>query len=205
MTEKDFETLRDTMRTHMGARRYAHTLGVEKEMRRLATHLAPELIEDAAVAGLLHDVTKRLSFEEQLAYCKENGLPIDKDELLAPALLHAKTGSHYAKTHFSSLVNDGVADAILRHTTAEPPLSLLGAMLFVADFTEEGREYPKCILLREHLYQESLEGEDGIKHFKSVLLKALDVSLSELLEDGRPIALKTVRARNALLAGELLF
>lgn len=205
MTEKDFETLRDTMRSHMGARRYAHTLGVEKEMRRLSARLAPELLEDAAVAGLLHDVTKRLSTDEQLAYCKENGLSVEKDEILAPALLHAKTGAHYAKTHFPSLVNDGVVDAILRHTTAEPPLSLLGAMLFVADFTEEGRDYPDCIALRELLYGESLVGNEGMAHFKRVVLKALDVSISELLEDGRPIALKTVNARNALLAGDLLF
>lgn len=205
MTEKDFEALRDTMRTYMDARRYTHTLGVESEMRRLASSLAPALVEDAAVAGLLHDVTKRLSTEEQLAYCEENGLSVDADELLAPALLHAKTGAHYAKTHFSSFVNEDIADAILRHTTAEPPLSLLGAMLFVADFTEEGRSYPDCVALRSLLYSESLEGDEGMAHFKRVILKALDVSLAELLEDGRPIALKTVKARNALLADRLSF
>ena len=48
-------------------------------------------------------------------------------------------------------------------------------------------------------------GEEGLKHFKAVVLKALDLSLEELIEDGRPIAMKTVEARNALLADNLLF
>ncbi|MBE6656214.1 MAG: HD domain-containing protein [Ruminococcaceae bacterium] len=204
MIEKKITALREEMRLHMDARRYTHTLGVEKEMRRLAEALSPSLLHSAAVAGLLHDVTKCLSYEEQMAYCAENGITVDKDELLAPALLHAKTGAHYAKTHFKALVDDEIASAIASHTTAEPPLSLLGAMLFVADFTEEGRDYPDCIALRELLYQRSLTGEEGMRHFKRVVLSALDLSLSELLNEGRPIALKTVKARNALLANDNL-
>ena len=205
MMEQSLAALRLQVKEHMDARRYAHTLGVEKEMRRLSSLLAPHLQYDAAVAGLLHDVTKCLSFKEQLAYCEKNGILVDEDERLAPALLHAKTGAHYAKTHFADLANDAVTDAISRHTTAHPPLSLLGAMLFVADFTEEGRDYPDCVSLRAFLYSKDLAGEEGLKHFKVVVLKALDLSLEELIEDGRPIAMKTVEARNALLADNLLF
>ena len=205
MTETEISVLREEMRRHMDAKRYKHTLGVEKEMRRLALYLAPSLLLDAATAGLLHDVTKCLSYEEQIAYCRENHLTVEEDELLAPALLHAKTGAHYAKTHFSPLVCDAVADAIARHTTAEVPLSLLGAMLFIADFTEEGRDYPDLVALREFLCSKPLDGDAGMLHFKKTLLKALDLSLAKLLESGRPIALKTVEARNAVLAGALLF
>lgn len=205
MMEQSLAALRLQVKEHMDARRYAHTLGVEREMHRLSSLLAPHLQYDAAVAGLLHDVTKCLSLKDQLAYCDKNGISVDEDERLAPALLHAKTGAHYAKTYFTHLVNDGVIDAISRHTTAHPPLSLLGAMLFVADFTEEGREYPDCVALRELLYSKDLTGEEGLRHFKTVVLKALDLSLVELIEDGRPIAMKTVEARNALLSGNLLF
>ena len=205
MTEQEFSTLREQMRSHMDAKRYAHTLGVEKEMRRLALALAPALLEKAAVAGLLHDVTKCLSPDEQVAYCEENGLVLENDERLAPALLHAKTGAHYAKTHFQAFVDEEIADAISRHTTAHPPLSLLGAMLFVADFTEEGRDYPDCVALRALLYSKSLLGREGMQHFKRVVIKALALSIEELLRDGRPIALKTVEARNAMLADQTAF
>ena len=205
MTEEAISFLREEMKSHMDTHRYHHTLGVEKEMRRLASQLAPELLLEAAIAGLLHDVTKRFSWDEQISYCEKHGLDVDSDETIAPALLHAKTGAHYAKTHFPHLVNDRVSDAISRHTTAEPPLSLLGAMLFVADFTEEGRQYPDCIALRDLLYDKPLVGEDGMLHFKKVLLSALDIALGKLLRDGRPIALKTVTARNALLTGNIPF
>ncbi len=199
------DALREEMRTHMNEKRYLHTLGVEKEMLFLAEALAPSLLDEASVAALLHDVTKRYSAEEQLSYCAEHGLDVEEDERIAPALLHAKTGAHYARTHFPLLVTDAVADAILRHTTAHPPLDLLAAMLFVADFTEEGRDYPDCVSLRKKLHDPRLHGADGLAYFKEVLLAALDASLSELLREGRPIALQTVEARNACLRGDLLF
>ena len=205
MTEAQISALREEMRAHMDEKRYAHTLGVEKEMRHLAQTLAPALVPYAAVAGLLHDVTKCLKRDEQLAYCQENGLSVDDDERLAPALLHAKTGAHYARTHYPELVTKEIVDAVDRHTTAHPPLSLLAAMLFVADFTEEGRDYPDCVALRNFLYEKELSGATGLAHFKAVVLKALDLSLYELLRDGRPIAWRTVEARNAMLADECLF
>ena len=201
MSENAISVLREEMRAHMDEKRYLHVLGVEKEMRRLALSLAPELLEEAAVAGLLHDVTKRLSPSEQLEYCRENGLSVDEDERIAPALLHAKTGAHYARMHYPSVVSDTVLDAIERHTTAHPPLSLLAAMLFVADFTEEGRTYADCVSLRSFLNEKELTRE----HFKAVVLKALDISLAELLREGRPIALRTVTARNAMLSDACLF
>ena len=201
MTEKEISVLREEMRSHMDERRYKHTLGVEKEMRRLAELLAPDLVLDAAIAGLLHDVTKCFPLDRQMAYCRENGLEVDEDEKLAPALLHAKTGAHYARTHFSLLAGDAVTDAIERHTTAHPPLSLLAAMLFVADFTEEGRTYPDCVALRDFLNEKELT----LARFKEVVLYALDISLAELLREGRPIALRTVTARNAMLTDACLF
>lgn len=205
MKEKEIDVLREALRSLMDGRRYRHTLGVEKEMRALALALAPELLFDAAVAALLHDVTKRLSYEEQIAYCKKHGLSVDADEHIAPALLHAKTGAHFAQSNYPALATDAVCDAILRHTTAYPPLNLLSAMLFVADFTEETREYPDCIKLREQLHAVDLRAQEGMHHFKEVLLSALDLSLEELLREGRPIALKTVEARNAVLQKNLLF
>ena len=205
MTEKELVSLREQVRARMNEKRYLHTLGVENEMRYLASALAPSLLENAVIAGLLHDITKAFSREEQIAYCLEKGLSVEEDEELAPALLHAKTGAHFAKVSYPELVTDEIADAILRHTTAKPPLSLLAAMLFVADFTEESRTYPDCVALREYLHGKSLVGEEGMRHFKDVLLRALTLSVEELLRDGRPIALQTVAARNAVLAKKELF
>lgn len=205
ITEKDLDSLRTSVGLHMNPSRYRHTLGVEREMRFLSSSLAPSLLFEAAAAGLLHDVTKCLSFDGQRDYCAKNAIPVTEDETLAPALLHAKTGAHFACANYPQFVTEGVYDAILRHTTAEAPLSLLAAMLFVADFTEEGRDYPDCVRLRAMLREKPLSGDEGIAHFKRVLLAALDASLMELVREGRPVALCTVKARNAVLANNLLF
>ena len=201
MNEAALEALREDIRSHMDERRFRHTLGVEREMRYLAAALAPESLFEASSAALLHDITKCLPWDEQKEYCARHGLVMDADELIAPALLHAKTGAHYAKENYPAFATDSVTDAILRHTTACPPLSLLSAMLFVADFTEEGREYSDCVALREQLHARPL----SMEHFKTILLRAMDLSLEELIREGRPIALQTVCARNAFLKGELLF
>ncbi len=205
MNESMIDTLREDVRAYMKEKRYAHTLGVEREMRYLASSLAPGLLLSAAAAGLLHDITKRLSFEEQIAYCLENGLAIDEDERLSPALLHAKTGAHMARSRFPDYVSDAVFAAIAHHTAAEASLPILSAMLYVADFTEEGRTYPECRELRAFLHKKSLSGDEGMAHFKETLLRALDLSLGELLAEGRPISPKTVAARNAVLTNAMLF
>lgn len=205
MTETELDGLRAAVKEYMTDERYRHTLGVEKEIRFLSASLAPALLPEAAAAALLHDVTKRLNFEEQFAYCEVNGLPIEEDERMAPALLHAKTGAHFARTHFPSVTTEAVADAIARHTTAHMPLSLLGAMLFLADFTEEGRDYPPFVAMREALRTRPLTGEEGMAFFKQTLLDACNHSISGLIIRGRPIALRTVEARNAILTNQLLF
>ena len=201
MNEAMLDGLRNAVRSHMDEKRYRHTLGVEKEMRYLAEALLPDKLLEASAAALLHDITKCMSWDAQREYALAHDLGIDADECLAPALLHAKTGAHFTKENFADFATDGVTDAIMRHTTAHPPLTLLSAMLFVADFTEEGRTYPDCVSLRTYLHAEPL----SLEHFKKVLLRALDLSLEELLREGRPIAFKTVEARNALLTGKSLF
>ena len=205
MTERDIDALRAAVADHTTPARYRHTLGVEKEIRFLAASLAPDLLLEAAAAALLHDVTKRLTFEEQLAYCAEHGLAVTDDERLSPALLHAKTGAHFARTPFPAVTTDAIMDAIARHTTGEMPLSLLAAMLFLADFTEEGRDHPPFVAMRKTLRSQPLTGDAGMALFKRTLLDACNHSIMGLIERGRPIALRTVEARNAFLTNQFLF
>lgn len=205
MNDMDVNALREAVRPYMDERRYRHTLGVEREMRWLCTFLAPSLVHKASVAALLHDITKCLSYQEQLSFCEENGISVLPQDLLSPPLLHAKTGVCFAKQHFSDVITEDVAEAIASHTTGASPLSLLGAMLFVADFTEEGRSFPDCVTLRAFLHSRPLDGADGMTHFKEVLLRCLRFTIDELLREGKPIAPATVVTYNTVLARETLF
>ena len=195
ITEQMLDELRQNVKTYLSPERYRHSLGVEQEMRYLASFLTPHLIPEAAVAGLLHDITKRFSVDEQLSYAKENGIFLCDEEIASPALIHAKTGAHFAKAKFPSMVDDEVSLAIAKHTTADVAMTPLSMMLYVADFTEEGRTYTDCIALRKELHSSLEKEDDKAKAFHRILLLMLDASIAALKRQGKPIAKNTLLAK----------
>lgn len=205
ITETMLNKLRADIRPHLSEERYLHTLGVEKEIRYLAARLDPSLMQEAAAAALLHDITKFLTLDEQIVFASEKGISLTDDEIAAPALIHAKTGAFFAKEHFSDFATDSVCSAIQKHTTLPMPFTLLDAMLFLADFTEEGRTYAECRALREMLHAERSAGESDMKRFHKVLLAALVTSCEGLLQKGKHIALCSVQTYNAIVDGLVSF
>ena len=138
--------LREKTLEHLDEHRVAHVAGCESEAVRLAMHWGedPEL---AAEAGILHDITKSLSFDEQLQLCEKYGIINDNSELEAPKLLHAKTGAALARDLFG--VSDTVYAAIRWHTTGKPDMSLFEKILYLADYIEPTRDFEGIDELRE--------------------------------------------------------
>ena len=138
--------LRKKTLEHLDEHRVAHVAGCESEAVRLAIHWGedPEL---AAEAGILHDITKSLSFDEQLQLCEKYGIINDNSELEAPKLLHAKTGAALARDLFG--VSDTVYAAIRWHTTGKPDMSLFEKILYLADYIEPTRDFEGIDELRE--------------------------------------------------------
>ncbi len=116
----------------------AHCRGTALQAEQLARRwgAAPD---DAAVAGLLHDLCRELTRQEVLDLARKHGLEIDSiEEEYAVQLLHARVAAaEVADAGFSS----AVAEAIDRHTLGGPGQSTLDACLFVADATEPGRTW----------------------------------------------------------------
>lgn len=198
ITESMLDALREEMKARLSESRYRHTLGVEKQMRELAALLCPDRMTEAAAVALLHDCTKFIPMEEQIAYCEQNGIPVTDEERASPPIMHAKTGAHFARTHYSALVTDEMICAIEQHTTADENMSLLSRMLCLSDYIEEGRVYEDCRMLRAMFYR-LLSEENALCAVNKTLLCALEMTVEELIRDGRHIAERTVRARNALL------
>lgn len=138
--------LREKTLEHLDEHRVAHVAGCESEAVRLAMRWGedPEL---AAEAGILHDITKNLSFDEQLQLCEKYGIINDNSELEAPKLLHAKTGAAMARELFG--VSDTVYEAIRWHTTGKPDMSLFEKILYLADYIEPTRDFEGIDELRE--------------------------------------------------------
>lgn len=138
--------LREKTLEHLDEHRVAHVAGCESEAVRLAMRWGedPEL---AAEAGILHDITKSLSFDEQLQLCEKYGIINDNSELEAPKLLHAKTGAALVRDLFG--VSDTVYAAIRWHTTGKPDMSLFEKILYLADYIEPTRDFEGIDELRE--------------------------------------------------------
>ena len=143
--------LREKAYAWLKPKRIAHVAGCESEAVKLAMRWGEDP-ETAAEAGILHDITKKLNFEEQLILCGKYGIINDNLELGSPKLLHAKTGAALARDLFG--VSDRVYNAIRWHTTGKPDMTLLEKIIYLADYIEPTRDFPGVEKLRELCYED---------------------------------------------------
>jgi len=181
----DLAWLREKAIEMLAPSRVPHVLGTEHEAVRLAERYGADLRE-AAEAAILHDITKKISDEEQLKLCEECGIMSD-NAMLPPKLLHAKTGAAVAKTRFG--VSDSVYNAISWHTTGRADMTLLEKIIYLADYIEPGRSFDGLDELRRLAYE----------NLDRAMLLGLKMSMEEVISKGREVSGSTAEAYNYLL------
>ncbi len=180
---------------NLSPKRRTHTYGVEKAAFMLAKHHYPQLDRElVSAAALLHDCTKELSPEEQLAIAELHGVFFTELELSVPKLRHAVTGAAVARRMFG-LPEEG-ASAILYHTTAKADMTPMEKILYLADFTDENRNDDLCKDVRRKYYENF--NEDKATAMDKTLLYALERSIAILEEECKQIHPHTIEARNFL-------
>ena len=127
-------------------KRVAHVLGCRDAAVELARRWGADQ-NDAARAGILHDITKALDGPLQLTLCREYGTILDDFSVKYPKTLHALTGSLVAERIFGEC--PAVVEAIRHHTTGKADMSLLEKIVYVADYVEPNRTLPYVQELRE--------------------------------------------------------
>ena len=135
------------IKSMMSENRYNHCVNVSKEAVKLAKRYDGDE-EKAAVAGILHDITKEMPKEEQLQIMLDSGIILDDIQKNAPKLWHGISGSVYIKKHFG-IEDEDILNAICYHTTGRAGMSLLEKIIFVADFTSEERTYKGVATMRK--------------------------------------------------------
>lgn len=147
----DFPWLREQSYAYLSPKRIPHVQGCEWEAVRLAKRWG-ESEEDAAEAGILHDITKKLVLSEQLILSEKYGIINDTYETANVKLLHAKTGAALARDLFN--ISDRVYSAIRWHTTGKPDMTLLEKIIYLADYIEPNRDFPGVDKLRKLAYED---------------------------------------------------
>lgn len=180
------ELVRQSILSRLSGYRYQHTLGCEKAAVQLARRFGADE-EKCAFAALLHDITKRLSREEQLYLCeKYDIIPCDV-ELIEWKMLHGKTAAEIARHEYGA--PEDVCNAIACHTTGKAGMTLLDKILYLADYIEETRDFDGVEPARR-LATHDLD---------RALLYCYDSSLADLVARGKLIHRDTVEARNDLI------
>ena len=163
--------LRERAYTYLKPKRIPHVAGCEQEAASLARRWGEDP-GDAAEAGILHDITKKLSMDEQLILAEKYGIVFDKFERENIKLTHAITGAALSRELFG--VPDRIYSAIRWHTTGRAEMTLLEKIIYLADYIEPTRDFDGVVPLRKLAYED----------IDSAMALGLKMSLEELRQNG---------------------
>ena len=168
----DWDWLRDRAYSMLASARIPHVAGCEVEALRLAKRWGVDT-DDAREAAILHDITKKLTPEENMEILLKHNITVEKLEPGEEKLLHSKTGAAIARSEFG--VTEVVADAIMWHTTGRPGMSALEKIIYLADYIEPTRDFEEVGELRESAYND----------IDAAMIMGLEISIEDLLERGK--------------------
>ncbi len=198
--ESNLATLRGKIRSYMSGKRLLHTYAVEEEISSLAKIYCPEAEYELRAAALLHDITKELKLPEQLTLCEKNAIPYTEEETLTPKIFHAKTAVAVINADFPEYAALDAVKSIRWHTTGRRGMTLFDKLLYLADWIEATRTFEQCRELRAFFYNWFEKAEDKEKHLLETMIKALDMTITDLIGDGNIIHPDTLDARNSLVS-----
>ena len=134
----DFAEIEKKLKRYLDKNRLIHTLGVMYTASALAMAHGVDM-EQAQIAGLLHDCAKCISNKKKLKLCMKNNIELSPSEKQNTFLIHAKLGAHIAKEQYG--VSDfEVLSAIRWHTTGKENMTSLEQIVYIADYIEPGRD-----------------------------------------------------------------
>lgn len=179
--QQNLAEIKKVLKKELDKERFEHTLGVMYTAAALAMAHGVDL-EQAMLAGLLHDCAKCIPTEEKFSICKKNHIELTEMEQKNPSLIHAKLGAYLAKKKYG--INDeAVLHAILVHTTGEPHMSSLDKIIYLADYIEPNRDKASDLDEVRPLCFKDLD---------EALRKVLNDTLAYLKETGKAIDTLTV-------------
>lgn len=148
-----FDEIREVSLSLHKSKRVEHVKGCSDTAVRLAEKYGAD-VDAARRAGILHDITKALTADEQLKLCERYAVSLSDFEARHPKLLHAKTGAVIAREVFGESAE--VCRAIEWHTTGRAEMTLLEKIIYLADYIEPNRRIDGIDELRA-LTEQSLD------------------------------------------------
>lgn len=206
ITSAQIEMLRASVASVLSEKRMNHVLAVENMAFRIGLLFYrndSETLNLLRAAALLHDVTKELTDEEQLAILSDHSVRPLPEDLASMPTIHALTGALIIPERFPEFADERLIDAVRYHTTGREGMSLIEKIIFLADYIDETRTYPSCVALREEFFGSdpaSMSDDERVKHLDRAALASIENTLFYLESKERCIHPLTLAARADLKA-----
>ncbi|MDR3052744.1 MAG: bis(5'-nucleosyl)-tetraphosphatase (symmetrical) YqeK [Coriobacteriales bacterium] len=171
--------------------RLLHSFSVADTAIAMAVHYDVN-VDDARIAGLLHDWDKNLSDDELIARAQDFGIELLPRLEDMAALLHAQTGAVAVAREFPELPPQ-IIQAIRRHTSAAPDMSDLDMIIYIADMIEPLRSQGNLTSLRMLVGKIPLE---------MLFVKSFEMTMEHLIKRHRFIHPESLEVWNTYVARE---
>lgn len=179
---------RKLLRERLLEKRYIHSLNVADSARELAKKYGADE-EKAYFAGLVHDIMKNASDEEQLQIMEKGGIILSRTEKINKKLWHAMAGECYLRIE-KGITDEDILNAVRYHTTGRAGMSLLEKVVYIADYISVERDYDDVDVMRDLSMNKGLD---------EAALYALKFSFKSLSKKEKLIHTDSVEYYNELI------
>lgn len=145
--------------------RFQHVLRVEACSIQLAEKYGAS-VEACSLAALLHDYAKEHAAESMKEIVLSEGMDSGMTGY-GSEIMHGPVGAYYAETVFG-IKDEAILDAIRQHTIGGEMMTLIGKVLFIADYIESGRAF-KGVDEARRLAEDSLDEAAYFKIEKTII------------------------------------
>lgn len=140
----------------LSEKRFKHTVRVADCAEEMAKHHGLDPLK-ARCAGLAHDLAKEIPLKDQLSLARRWDLLHYPEDEQNPAVLHGPLAAYWLE-HYYKVDDVEVLAAVANHTLGRPGMSPLEMLIYSADLTERGRDFPEVDILRHSLYDDLEKG-----------------------------------------------
>ena len=187
-----FEDIKIDLQKNLKPSRYEHILRVIDKAVNLAEvyDIDKEKIKTAA---LLHDCAKGNEAYYKKVYNDDYNLFISKKEYKEfknPFLEHCLLGAIVSINKYK-ITDKEIINSIIYHTTGRVGMSDFEKIIYLADKTESGRNYPNVEKIRKM----------SLIDLNNAIILSVNNTIGYLIDENQEISLKTIKLRNNLIGG----
>ena len=126
----NIEKIKNDLKSNLSQFRYEHSIRVANEAKKLAEYYNADS-EKAYLAGIVHDIAKEFSNEENKKWIEKYNLSKDLLSIEYRNIVHADIGAVVVKELYD--LDYEICNAVKYHTIGNVSMSLLDKIIFIAD------------------------------------------------------------------------